>query len=80
MNRFRLELKVSLSSFFTSFVNVYNRHLKFSNNFSPSDESPLRRHGVLLESKQMKMDVLAGRPVPELDHSNSIVIGSPISR
>ena len=41
---------------------------------------PLRRKGVMLESKRIKMEVMADHPVPELDHSSSVVIGSPISR
>ena len=34
----------------------------------------------MLESKRIKMEVMADHPVPELDHSNSVVIGSRISR
>ena len=41
---------------------------------------PLRRKGVMLESKRIKMEVMADHHVPELDNSSSFVIGSPISR
>ena len=34
----------------------------------------------MLESKRIKDEVMADRPVPELDNASSVVIGNPFSR